>query len=328
MVSEKVEDLASDLAALSRDPRRDWPRIGELLGKVDATEAWRESAANFTEWMRDVAAPACGLKEASVWRYLRASRIYMNLRRELSERSMTLPPLKLLSPKVSAENLELLDKLRRVAPREITESIARRLVNGQVPRDEIRSLWADYRPAMLGRTAQGRGVKPPKVDRRIPETDGNLTRAYVLSALRRGGAEWTGDSEPEVYSVFADVELPSKSLTKEDQRCTVDAVVVVRSNPSATVEFHGVHVRADADSRTVPPWLESAIPYFTKLWIVSAAQEMSLFRMEEATDVFGSLSAEAGRLVVCAEPQPLPGMGSRTGDLAVELLVTLAKSKK
>lgn len=327
MFPAQEETLISALTAATRGERVAWPKVGRLLHEAETQGAWRGGAENFTAWMREVAAPACGLKETSVWRYLRAFRIYERLRADFAARGTELPPPEQLQAAVGPESLELLDKLTRAAPRDVTDPVVRRLLAGSVERKEIRTLWYDYRPALLGRTARGRGVRPPKVDVRSPQAEVSLTKAHVLSLLRLGGAGWVSASEADRYVVFPNVQLPAVRVAPGQPCPMVDAVVLVVPKPGAPPEFHGIFVCASATSGPAFDGWTSLVPYFTRLWVVSASREGPSSGSPTKLP-YGVLRVDGGRLAVEVEPpRRVPQAGTKTGDLAIELLLDVVATK-
>ena len=107
--------LEKNVAALVQRRTSSWALIGMILDQVDREKYWARDARSFSEWMRSFA-PRIGMNESSLWRYLSASRYYQKLRKDLDlgkDRSLAR-----LAESVSAENLELLEKLERVVPEE------------------------------------------------------------------------------------------------------------------------------------------------------------------------------------------------------------------
>ncbi len=121
--------LAVDLKALAEGQQRSWPRLATLLEEVDRSEYWRERAGSFTEWLEEFA-EAMTLKPATLWRILSAGRFYASLRSDLAGNGISAPPLDALPASVSPEALELLAKLGRVAPSDVTNEIAARVLAG------------------------------------------------------------------------------------------------------------------------------------------------------------------------------------------------------
>lgn len=99
-----------------------------------------------TAWVQGMARRA-DLQESVFWRYLKAGRIYLELTGETE-----------LAPdvSVSAESLELADKIRRHAPKAVTSQVVERTLDGGLGREQLRDVWATYRPASGGATARGR----------------------------------------------------------------------------------------------------------------------------------------------------------------------------
>ncbi len=253
-----------------------------------------------------------------MWRYLRASRIYEQLRADLVTRQHILPALASLPAEISAESLELFEKLRRAAPIEVTDPIAVRLVNGGVTREELRTLWQDYRPALKGRTAQGRGVVAPRVDRGDPGVAQSLMEAEVLLALRRSGQDWTGTTAPDVYEVFAHVQLPARS--EKPKVRIVDAVVLLRRRLESPIEFHAIEARGDLGVRSIGRWLEYVGPYFDGVWIVVSDTDGRHAASNEYEGV-GLLQFKSKGLAVLREAGKMPRAGQLAGELAKALLV-------
>jgi hypothetical protein len=323
MASQTAQSLISELETAARTSRLAWPAIGRLLHEAERAGTWRGSAENFTAWMREVAGPACGLKETAIWRYLRAFRVYERLRADLLERGATLPAPEKLQTLISPEGLELLDKLTRVAPPEVTDPMAVRLAAGTLARKELRAVWEDYRPALLGRTAQGRGVPVPKVDARNPQAEAALMRGRLLSLLRRGAPAWAGAGAPDVYAVFANVQVPADAFTKGSGREAVDAVVLIRRSASARPELYGLCVCPDGPEDS---GLAALAAYFTQVWLVLAPGKSQRFDPSPKHRI-GVLRLTGEELVVLAIPRPRPGDGAKVGELALELLIAAVQAR-
>ena len=300
---------------------RPWHRIGVLLDEVERTQAWRESAGSLTEWVQKTA-PLLGLKEASLWRFLRSRRIYDDLRRQMAARGHELPEPEALPPQVSAESLELFEKLRRAAPERVTDPIALGLVRGEVTRTQLRTLWQDYRPALAGRTARGYGViSAPRVDRRDPEVADSLGEAEALLALRGGDRAWTGTSDFDIYSVFSRVELSIRRTARVAVRRVLDAVVAVRAREGADLTFHAFEVRRRHFGEETGTWLEEVAPYVDYAWI-AVIGPIEAKVVTRAPSGLGVAEIRDGQVKVRRRPERVAGSGRLSGDLAKQLLVS------
>jgi len=316
--SEK--EIANQLTTLGQVSSRPWALIGSLLDQAERLGVWQGEARSFTEWMRRVAL-SLDLRESSVWRYLRATRIYQELRADLATRGHSLPDLQSLPKRVSAENLELFSKLRRVAPQEKMDEIALRLIAGNIVRNELRTLWYDYRPAMAGRTAQGRGVGSPVVDHAKPGTANSLLEAEVFSILRTGWQGWTHGTPLNVNELFTHVALPL-AANCIDKFWTIDAVVVLRRAANGPIELHGIEVRTP---RILSPrdfyLFDKSKALFDYMWIASNRTDFVLNDTSEIEHV-GLLLIESGQMIVARPATKRADSGTRSGDLAKCLLLT------
>ena len=315
--SKAVESLLAGEQAAARP----WHRIGVLLDEVDRTQAWRTTASSFTEWMQKTA-PALGLKQASLWRFLRSCRIYAQLREELGTRGHQLPELEALPTQVSAEGLELFDKLRRAAPEHVTDPIALRLVRGEATRTELRTVWQDYRPALAGRTARGHGVSAPRVDRKDPSAEEPLGEAEALLALRGGGGAWTGTPESDIYAVFSRVGLSIRRARSGVIRRVVDAVVAVRETEDAPLDFHAFEVRGRTFGEEAGPWFEEIAPYVDFAWIAvigPCGDEL----VARAPSGLGVAEIRSGQIRVRRRAERVSRGSRLSGDLARQLLASV-----
>ena len=309
-------DAFTTLVELGNAQRRPWHLIGAVLEEVDKTQGWADTASSFTEWMR-VAAPTIGLKESSLWRYLRAARIYRGLHRDLAAQNVKVPELEAMVPEVSAEGLELFDKLRRAAPPHVVNPVALRLVRGEITRDALRTLWLDYRPALEGRTAQGRGVQAPTVNRRSAAAVESLMEAEALMALRGGDRGWSGSASPDVYEVFSHIVLPAPKASKP--RVMLDVVVVTRNGADEPLQIHAIEVRSRANLGKGPRQWALFTEYVDVAWVAVTGPNKP-----DATHVLpenvGVLHISRGHVQIAKQARPMRASGPFAGDLARHLL--------
>jgi hypothetical protein len=232
--------LRKELRALKSGPLPAWPRIGRFLDDVESWRFWEtEQAPSFSHWLRTLAL-SLGRKERILWRYLSAARFYQEeLPPLLKQWKVAAPPLTELPEGVNAENLELLAKLSRVAPEEVMEPLARRVVQGEISRAELTRVWQTFGPVLGGRTARGRFVVAPRIDREDPDQKERQLAATVYHALQLGG-EWTGYNDLDLYEVFLEVRPPDPPGLRADRR--FDAVAVVR-HQGGQPEIHGIEAK-------------------------------------------------------------------------------------
>jgi hypothetical protein len=230
--------VTDTLSALVAARNASWADLGLLLDRVDTTGAWKASARSFTDWVRGQS-PALGLREASLWRYLAAVRYYRSLA-ESTPGSAPMPALDSVAHRVSPENLEILAKVSRVAPADVTTRLTDRVLAGTLNREALRQTWRAYRPALAGRTARGRGVRAPRVNWSDPTQYGALLAAETLTSLAQNPTDWLGDTMPDLLELFTPVEFVPAG---QSAPIRFDAVVALRERRGDPLRFHGVEVR-------------------------------------------------------------------------------------
>ncbi len=304
---------------------RPWPKIGLLLENIHRTREWEGSARNFTAWM-NLMAPKVGLKSASLWRFMRAARVYRQLREDLASRNLHIPPIEELSPRVGAENLELIDKIRRVAPVQLTDSLVMAFVRCESNRQGLRVIWEAYRPALGGKTAQGRGYVTPRVDPRDPAAVKALVAGDLVTALRAQKGAWTGLAEPDVYKVFSSVEIAAEVLPVQALRPEVDAVVVSRKSAEDEVVFQAFKIAGKVPSPDDWKDFWAIEPCVDGLWLVVTRSPAPAL-LQEFPVRFGVLWLRQGALRVLRAASPLhlhcgeEGSVDARGSLAKQLLL-------
>jgi hypothetical protein len=191
---KRLADIEVELLNHAHAEKRRWQQVAKLLMQVDSERLWQGHAPSFTAWVQGMARRA-DLQESVFWRCLRAGRIYLELTgsAELD-----------VHGGVSAESLELADKIRRHAPKAITNQVLERTLDGELSRAELRDVWATYKPAAGGATARGRLPEDPvareealatrraawESQKRKLENRSEVRRAELVSAFRE--ASWLG----------------------------------------------------------------------------------------------------------------------------------------
>lgn len=310
--------LEVELKALADGKQRSWPQLATLLEEVERSEYWRERAGSFTEWLEHFA-QVISLKPATLWRVLSAGRFYASLRSDLAGNGISAPPINALPAAVSPESLELLAKLRRVAPGDVTDEITARVLSGTITRADLRSTWQAYRPALDGRTARGRGVKAPKIDTKAGPHFNSLLEAEVFTGLKYGSKAWTGTSEPHTFQIYMNVK--PEFLPDETRRFEFDAVVVVRCASNSALVLHGIDIRPQLTvyAEQAINFVQLASPFCDRLW--TAVHEANHgFGWDAIPGYVGVMAAKSQTLRVLREAGSSNGLGSRVGDLAKGLL--------
>lgn len=227
----ELQNIEEELLHFARNERRRWQDVASLLVRVEKERLWVTHTVSFTAWIQSVARRA-DLQESVFWRVLRAARIYRDLTGED-------PQPELL---VSAESLELADKIRRHAPKAVTHRVIEQTLEGELSRAELREVWATYRPASGGTTARGRLPDDPEereqvlkarsatweAEKRRPENRAQVRRAELIAGFR--GAQWLSGCDQVRAESRMDEAYPALA-----------AILCVRRKPSVDrVEVHGL----------------------------------------------------------------------------------------
>ena len=203
---------------------RDWVSVGRLLEEGIEQKTWDTLFGSTRQAIVKISEQT-NVKPASLWRFLTSVRIYDQLEDLFSHHSIPFPALTSSS---SAENIELLGRLRRVMPMASLLPAAVAVLENRMSRGALRNLWNDYKPVMQGKTVRGRGK--PVLDHDIHA----IRKSQVLSMIRSTPFWVPKDRLPDVpqHEILTQIVL---------LEMTLDAVIIVRSSESATLpEFHAV----------------------------------------------------------------------------------------
>jgi hypothetical protein len=232
-VAEDLHAVEEELVRHAQSDRRRWQHVATLLMRVERERLWQTRATSFSAWLKTIARRA-DLEESALWRCLKAGRIYL----EATGESDIAPDVA-----VSAESLELADKIGRHAPKGVTADVLLRTVDGELTRTELRKMWSTYRPAAGGATARGRLPDDPEAreetlaarravweaNKRKPENRAEVRRSELVASF--ASASWLATYDQ------ARLETGVARLGGK-----LAAVLVVRRETSepGRVELHGL----------------------------------------------------------------------------------------
>jgi hypothetical protein len=225
--------VEKQLLQRAQEERRRWQEIATLLMRVKREALWQGHASSFSAWVEGLARRA-DLQSSVFWRCLHAGRIYL----ELSGKDELDP-----SSPVSAEALELADKIRRHAPKAVATEVLERTLDGELSRTELRRVWDTYKVAAGGTTTRGRLPDDPaareqalllratawEAHKKKPETRAEVRRGELVAAFRT--AAWLGEFDQ------ARAETKLHGLTG---RLAAVLVLRRRAEQRARLELHGL----------------------------------------------------------------------------------------
>lgn len=312
--------LRHEITAIVSGEHWTWAQIGHLLDRVDKSGYWQSESSSFTAWLKERAGEF-GVKESTLWRYLTAGRYYVQLRKSLSHRQVTCPPLENLSDTVSPENLELLSKLSRAAPDEVIQELAVKVIHGDITRAELRTTWQAYRPVLDGRTARG-GIDVPCINLNDRNQWHSQLEAMVLTTLSTASPEWTGVVKPEVYELI----MYSSPLNRPTNHLSIvfDAVVVVRENSHASLKIHGIEIKSGGYLDNMTRQFETMAPFCDAVWLATPASPKEISKAN-LPDFVGVMRIDEGNVIVERFPGQSRLLSTRILDMTQGLLLKTMK---
>jgi hypothetical protein len=257
-----------------------WGRISADLLEAELAQSWRAAHTSFSKWLVAQAAEQ-GKSQQAFWRYLAAGKEYRSRRQALARRGVRLPKLEELPQGVSAESIELLTKIERIAPAKLVTDIERDVLTGQIEKKVLRGIWESYSPLLKGKTARGRASRATP----LRASRGERQVSDVLASLRLSKGKWLA-KEISLYELYIATEV-SSSGSVGALRC--DALIVSRIDSGAEVQIHGLVVFAPGQE-----FLEAAAraqdlaTAVDRLWVVTD-RSISAADLEKFPDDVGAL---------------------------------------
>lgn len=315
--------ISEELFLVEEGVSRSWGNLFLLLDSVERTKYWQNDAASFTRWIEQIA-PKIHTKPAMLWRILSSGRFVIQVTNQLEERNIKVPSLEDMPDDVSPENVELLAKLERVAPEETFAEYAQKVFTGEAKRAELRSVWETYRPVLRGQTARGRGVTPPRINRKDPSQFRSVMEAATLEAFQSAGPHWTGISTHTLYKVF--VHINPEGFPKNPGYLFAAVVVVKPKN--GVLLYHGIRFR----TLESPDTYKKPLEYCDHLWVFNhsvfhSSQIPAFDDLSGVPEGVGILEIKDNVLSVIKPACVIKGSGTKRVDLASALLVRTLGTK-
>lgn len=277
-------------------PQR-WGKTASELLAIESTGSWQKTHASLSFYLSDLAKTEDKTKSL-YWRLLAAGREYNQLRAKFDPQGKEFPALEESGVKASPESLELVSKIRRVAPAHVMEALERKAMRGEISRRELRTLWLAYRPVLGGKTARGR-IVAPHYDSRNQTMRRALIEANSLALLARNGPEWLGSRSPYVYRI---VHISSDDRLRYLYPSVPDAVVVFAKREKDDIELHGVEAGDLIEDNAVLDHYDPVASSVDFLWFATPRElgERDLARIPQE---IGILRASADAIQVVRHAQ-------------------------
>ncbi len=284
--------IEAELVRNAQSEKRRWQEVAGLLMRVERERLWPETAPSFTAWLQGVARRA-DLQESVFWRCLKAGRIYLELSgREALDQDLD----------VSAESLELADKISRHAPKAVVQQVLARTLDGELGRSELRQVWQTYKPAAGGTTARGRLPVDAqereealaarqaewRAQQRKPENRAEVRRSELAAAFR--SASWLGSFDQ------AHGEAHTEKLVAD-----VCSLLVVRrdAHQPAALELHGLWTCVSTPE--LADFNFGPAPGVELMWL-AVPTELTEGALQKAPRLLGLLEQQRDRSLVIRRP--------------------------
>lgn len=293
--------LGTAIEQMTNLREKSWARMGRLLLDIEQTGYWEEQgSSSFGEYVA-LLAERLNVDPSVLWRNRKAVEFYETELRELIQSSEgTLPALNEKPPKIGPEGLSLLERIGRVAPKEVYLDLAMQSIFGNLSRNKLRDAWYALSPVLKGKTARGRGTTTPRIDPNDTRAAGQLDESLILKAFATEGAEWIGkldlrgfsrggelrDLKLHAYEIFFGNQVPRIRLEDDDMRNSstykadaIAAVSVTGAEDSlarvyAALLLHGIEVARCADLASADlsrlPKIAASFDYF---WLAISMPE-------------------------------------------------------
>lgn len=192
-----------------------WGPLASLIQDMHQSRAWEGSFKNFTSWMAHLT-EAHGVSKARIWRYKAVGAYYNELATRFNDR----PQLTDLPTYVSAEQLELLQRIEKTAPNADLIEIILRVLDGDMPMRELRAIWNAYKKAHDGSAPQAMAA--------AKQFDADCGVALAQQT------DWAGNSKPQrLHVITGGIDASTANRTRE-----FDAVALVQRSLREPIEIH------------------------------------------------------------------------------------------
>lgn len=277
------------------------------IGFVVSVRRLQYDGQSLTQWVRDLA-PRLELTESSLWRAFSAYRDYVRL----AQRYEALPTIEQLPRRVSAECIELLAKIDRVAPIQEFSELAKKAVAGEVTRERLRQIWGAYKSDLNGRTARGRNSGIAKVESKHRHLDASLLMA--ADQLEELLANEAGRATVIQVMTKLDVMLPNSG-----QSLSEDTVVAYQEAGNDELKIACLIVDAAQAKPPTKERLRDKAQYFDSIWTVGDNETIDVLKTR-TPGLAGVIICANGRLQLERRPKPMLSVGHRSWEM-VKLLV-------
>ena len=216
-----------------------WGIISSKLIEIKNGSELRQAGVSFASFLKQLAAER-GKPQSTFWRLVKAGEVYAATRSSLDSQAREFPDLTSEEILATPESIEIVEKIRRAAPKEIANETAYKAMKGLISRSELRDLWETYRPILKHETAYGR-LEPSRVfNENDPEMLKAQHRASRIAPVVLSKPDWLGlERYPYSYRVM---NLPVRGQFKS----SLSAVAALAETPESQITLHGFWIGNDS----------------------------------------------------------------------------------
>lgn len=276
-----------------------WGQIADLIDKASTDGLWMPEYANFSEWMAHLTKEH-KISRARCWRYKKAGSFYNKLKTYDS----SLCELIDIPQHLSAEALEVLERLENVAPEQFFDNIKQEVLAGTISIRKLKQTWEAYKPAMGGKTRRGRLVSN---ELEVKINKWQRLEAESMLAIKQHKA-WTGEQRPFRCQVFQNVR-------DEHNRVTYDWLAIVLRSNTAPLEVHGFYLQYQPHEVSKTP----EASYVKYRWLVLPEDQLPWPAEKDLHD-YGLVGISNGNLQIHKHAEPLSSANSCHDPFVFDLL--------
>lgn len=191
----QLDEVNTRISELLQEKNSHWTEIAKLAILVQKQELFKPKFTSFTAWVKDIA-EECDRQPSLIWRYIKASRYYLQLIAvdavggEDEDEDEDLDLDRLTQIKAAPEALERLEKVQRQAPTPVFETLRDKVLNGKATVAECREIEKAYRPSMIQNSTEEEANHQPS-------TSNSQTQSQSQSQSEEGLTETESESESE-----------------------------------------------------------------------------------------------------------------------------------
>ena len=260
----------------------DWRTEAKHLLEIKKNDSWNKEYSSFSAFLKGYAKQQ-SIQVSSLWRYIKAADFACNSL-QIGEWKTVIQPEQIPN-KISAESIEVLEKIGRVALPEKYDELAKDLFDLKVRRVDLLAQWREYRKYLPDNaTARGRDKAKPKLtleDRvKFLETEKNALEQFKFIYPSLLGYE--NDVEVRMYPIF---------------RGWCDAVVAVTDRKfNQLIDCFFLEVRRTKDIDFIQKFVKDHVEDGGWLILLSMPEKLSV--KQDIPDSWGVMAFTEGRFKV------------------------------